>query len=56
LTATADDNNRKGAEKQAIKDTGLVRFDYGYPAELIASASIDEVVAFSDDAALLTFL
>jgi hypothetical protein len=56
LTATADDNNRKGAEKQAIKDTGLTRFDYGYSTELTAPANIDEVVALKDNAATLTFL
>ena len=49
LTATADDNNRKGAEKQAIKDAGLSRFDYGYSAELSTLATIDEVVALKDD-------
>jgi hypothetical protein len=56
LTATADDNNRKGAEKQAIKDAGLTRFEYGYPAELTALATINEVKAFEDESAVLTFL
>jgi hypothetical protein len=56
LTATADDNNRKGAEKQAIKDAGLARFEYGYPAELTAPATINEVKAFGDDSAVLAFL
>jgi hypothetical protein len=56
LTATADDNNRKGAEKTAIKGTGLVRFDYGYPPELVTPASIDEVIAFADNTTFLTFL
>jgi hypothetical protein len=56
LTATADDNNRKGAEKQAIKDAGLTRFDYGYSAELTAPATINEVKAFADNAAVLAFL
>jgi hypothetical protein len=56
LTATADDNNRKGAEKQAIKDAGLTRFEYGYPTELTAPAIINEVKAFEDDSAVLTFL
>jgi hypothetical protein len=48
LTATADDNNRKGAEKQAISDAGLVRFEYGYPAELTAPAVADETKPFAD--------
>jgi len=56
LTATADDNNRKGAEKQAIKDTGLTRFDYGYSAELTAPATIDEVVVLKDNVAALAFI
>jgi len=56
LTATADDNNRKGAEKQAIKDAGLTRFDYGYSAELSAPATINEVVALKDDMATLALL
>jgi len=56
LTATADDNNRKGAEKQAIKDTGLTRFDYGYSAELTVPATIDEVVVLKDNVAALAFI
>jgi hypothetical protein len=49
LTATADDNNRKGVEKQAIKDTGLARFEYGYSAALVAPATINETKAFEND-------
>jgi hypothetical protein len=56
LTATADDNNRKGAEKQAIKDAGLARFEYGYSAELTVPATINEVKAFGDNSTVLAFL
>jgi hypothetical protein len=56
FTATPDDNNRKGVERQVITDIGLTKFEYGYPAELTAPATINETKAFEDDMATLTFL
>jgi hypothetical protein len=46
FTATPDDNNRKGAERQVITDIGLTKFEYGYPAELTVPAKIDETKVF----------
>lgn len=56
FTATPDDNNRKGAERQVLADIGLSKFEYGYPAELTAAATINETRALEDGLAVLAFL
>ena len=56
FTATPDDNNIKGAERQVITDLGLTKLEYGYPSESTAPATVNETKAFEDDLAILTFL
>jgi hypothetical protein len=56
FTATPDDNNRKGAERQVLADMGLSKFGYGYPAELTAAATIHETKTLEDESAVLAFL
>ena len=56
LTATPDDNNRKGAEKQVINDLNLSKFDYGYPEELTAPAKIDEIKALKNNEDKLAYI
>ena len=56
FTATPDDSNSKGAERQVIRDIGLTKFEYGYPAELSTPATINETMSFASDSAILSFL
>jgi hypothetical protein len=35
---------------------GLSKFEYGYPAELTAAATIDETKTLEDESAILAFL
>jgi late competence protein required for DNA uptake (superfamily II DNA/RNA helicase) len=56
LTASPDDNNKKGAEKQVIAALNLTRFEYGYPQELTAPAVVNEIKLFEDKDAVLGFI
>ena len=56
LTATPDDNNKKGAEKQIISALRLTKYDYGFPVELTAPAVATETKALPNDEAILLFI
>jgi hypothetical protein len=56
LTATPDDNNYKGAEKQVLKALGLIKYEHGFPKELAAPAVINETKDIEGDEALLNFI
>jgi hypothetical protein len=56
LTATPDDNDRKGAEKQVITALKLTKYTFGFPAEQFAQAHIDRTVTLADNEATLAFL
>ncbi len=49
LTATPDDNDTKGAEKSMLTALRMVKYDYGFPPELTAPATIHETKVFSSD-------
>ena len=56
LTATPDDNNRKGAEKKIIQVLRLNKYEYGFSAELTAPATIHETKAMPTNEAILTYI
>lgn len=56
FTATPDDNDGKGAEKQVINALRIAKFSYGFPEESIALASIDSEVDCKDTQAIITFI
>jgi late competence protein required for DNA uptake (superfamily II DNA/RNA helicase) len=56
LTASPDDNNKKGAEKQVVAALNLTRFEYGYPQELTVPAVVNETKLFEDNDAVLCFI
>lgn len=56
MTATPDDNNARGAEKQVISLLGLTKFDYGYPPRGTSTPSVDETRTLGNDEAVLVFL
>ncbi len=56
LTATPDDNNSKGAERQVLKALGLIKYQHGFAAELSNPAVIDETKKIKNDEALLEFI
>lgn len=47
LTATPDDNDRKGVEKQVLTTMKLSQFSYGFPAECTAPAAFTETKSLS---------
>jgi late competence protein required for DNA uptake (superfamily II DNA/RNA helicase) len=56
LTASPDDNNKKGAEKQVVTALNLTRFEYGYSQDLTVPAVVNETKFFKDNDAVLLFL
>jgi late competence protein required for DNA uptake (superfamily II DNA/RNA helicase) len=56
LTATPDDNDRKGAEKQVITALKLTKYLYGFTAEDFAQAKLDLTLTLADNSAILAFL
>ncbi len=56
LTATPDDSNKKGAEKQIISALRLNKCDYGFPRDLTAPAVATETKQLPNDEAILSFI
>jgi hypothetical protein len=56
FTATPDDDDPKGAEKQVIRALKLTQFSYGFSDALTAPAKPDRMLAFSDPPATCEFI